>query len=105
MVSRIGDFNFVILDSFKANYFLSFIISKTIFLFFKKSNNAPWIYFSFYNFAQFLSLLAQLSEVDIKALIEYKDLLLKALSSLNESKTFDVKECTQLILTLLKKLF
>ncbi|HEC1753455.1 TPA: hypothetical protein R1706_001348 [Campylobacter lari] len=46
---------------------------------------------------QFLSLLAQLSEVDIKALIEYKDLLLKALSSLNESKTFDAKECTQLV--------
>ncbi|HEC1781611.1 TPA: hypothetical protein R1732_001168 [Campylobacter lari] len=52
------------------------------------------------NFAQFLSLLAQLSEIDIKALIEYKDLLLKALSSLNESKAFDVKECTQLINTL-----
>ncbi|QOQ89602.1 hypothetical protein IMC75_03860 [Campylobacter peloridis] len=29
--------------------------------------------------------------------MENKDLLLKALSSLNESKTFDAKECTQLI--------
>lgn len=54
----------------------------------------------FYNFMQFLSLLAQLSEVEIKILMEYKDLLLKALSSLNESKTFDVKECTRLINTL-----
>ncbi|AJC84011.1 hypothetical protein CPEL_0140 [Campylobacter peloridis LMG 23910] len=50
-----------------------------------------------YNFAQFLSLLAQLSEIDFKVLMENKDLLLKALSSLNESKTFDAKECTQLI--------
>ncbi|WP_170230431.1 hypothetical protein [Campylobacter lari] len=46
----------------------------------------------FYNFVQFLSLLAQLSEIDIKILMEYKDLLLKALSSLNEMKRFDAKE-------------
>lgn len=43
MVSRIGDFNFVILNSFKANYFFRFI-GKTVF-FILKSNNIPWIYF------------------------------------------------------------
>ncbi|EAJ1254675.1 hypothetical protein A0Y59_05675 [Campylobacter lari] len=51
----------------------------------------------FYNFVQFLSLLAQLSEIDIKILMEYKDLLLKALSSLNEMKRFDTKEYMQLV--------
>ncbi|EAJ0335720.1 hypothetical protein ACS0H5_001557 [Campylobacter lari] len=51
----------------------------------------------FYNFVQFLSLLAQLSEIDIKILMEYKDLLLKALSSLNEMKRFDAKEYMQLV--------
>ncbi|WP_410689863.1 hypothetical protein [Campylobacter lari] len=50
-----------------------------------------------YNFMQFLSLLAQLSEIDIKILMEYKDLLLKALSSLNEMKRFDTKEYMQLV--------
>ncbi|EAJ0334895.1 hypothetical protein ACS0H5_000581 [Campylobacter lari] len=59
----------------------------------------------FYNFMQFLSMLAQLSKVEIKTLMEYKDLLLKALSSLNESKTFDVKECKQLVNTLEKTFF
>ncbi|EPE3793839.1 hypothetical protein ACSIDX_000731 [Campylobacter lari] len=53
-----------------------------------------------YNFMQFLSLLAQLSEIEIKTLMEYKDLLLKALSSLNELKTFDTKECARLVDTL-----
>ncbi|MCV3485579.1 hypothetical protein [Campylobacter sp. CNRCH_2014_2452] len=53
-----------------------------------------------YNFAQFLSLLAQLSEVDIKTLMEYKDLLLKALSPLNEVERFNAKECMQLVNTL-----
>ncbi|EAK9940342.1 hypothetical protein [Campylobacter lari] len=51
----------------------------------------------FYNFVQFLSLLAQLSEIDIKILMEYKDLLLKALSSLDEMKRFDTKEYMQLV--------
>ncbi|HEC1755149.1 TPA: hypothetical protein R1715_001511 [Campylobacter lari] len=50
-------------------------------------------------------MLAQLSKVEIKTLMEYKDLLLKALSSLNESKTFDVKECKQLVNTLEKTFF
>nr|WP_257405015.1 hypothetical protein [Campylobacter lari]MCR2084755.1 hypothetical protein [Campylobacter lari subsp. concheus] len=54
---------------------------------------------------QFLSLLAQLSEMEIKTLMEYKDLLLKALSSLNELKTFDAKECKQLVNTLEETFF
>ncbi|EAL4712210.1 hypothetical protein [Campylobacter lari] len=58
-----------------------------------------------YNFMQFLSLLAQLSEMEIKTLMEYKDLLLKALSSLNELKTFDAKECKQLVNTLEETFF
>lgn len=52
------------------------------------------------NFMQFLSLLAQMSEIDLKVLMEYKDFLLKALSSLDEIRHFDTKECVHLVSTL-----
>lgn len=57
------------------------------------------------NFMQFLSLLAQMSEIDLKVLMEYKDFLLKALSSLDEIIHFDTKECVHLVSTLEKSFF
>lgn len=58
-----------------------------------------------YNFAQFLSLLAQLSEIDFKVLMENKDFLLKALSSLDEIRKLDTQECIHLINSLEKSFF
>ncbi|HEC1755182.1 TPA: hypothetical protein R1715_001549, partial [Campylobacter lari] len=49
-----------------------------------------------YNFTQFLSLLAQLSEIDFNILMENRDTLLKALSSLSEKK-FNTEECSYLL--------
>ncbi|MCR8686248.1 hypothetical protein [Campylobacter sp. 1569] len=57
------------------------------------------------NFMQFLSLLAQMSEIDLKVLMEYKDFLLKALSSLDEIRNLDTKEYIHLVSILEKSFF
>lgn len=55
--------------------------------------------------SHFLSLLTQLSEIDIKILMKYKDFLLKALSSLDEIRNLNTKECIHLVSILEKSFF